>query len=813
MKLAFISLLASLAILSLAAPVTETLENLHAVSARNSVAVDDAEDLDVSLDSKAIVVPFDFDKFVTFNGFQLVAVPFSGQPAAANTLAACQAAGMFPACDHPSWYDAKCINTGQPHHLSHQGQVLSYGNDELTNFMPGKFMYTGPHGHGAILNDGNGHRWATGNDQGGLTVCVRKNPVNFNGWNITSVQINGVANAANIRAACNGAGLVPVCDHPSYYDRNCIWVGQPHHIGYPPQNRGYNNPALSAMSLRHFVYTGPHGSGALYNYDDTHRWADGNDQNGKTLCTSSPSNAITYNGFELVSVKFSGQASASTILAACQSAGMFAVCDHPSWRDGVCIYVGEPHHLSHQGQVNGYGNPALSGFMPGKFVYTGPHGHGAIYNDGGSHRWAQGGDTDAQTVCTKGTTIYNQWQIAAVKFSGQPTAANLNSVCRAAGMLPVCDHPSYNDQNCIWVGQPHHLSYPPQVGGYGSPGLIGITTNKFIYTGPHGSGSLYNDGGSHRWRTDSDNNGITLCAESAPVVFNKWIMTSLKVSGVISASSIESTCVSAGLKPVCDHPSYSDGKCVNVGQPHHLSYPPQVNSYGSPALTILTNYKFIYTGPHGHGALYNDANSHRWVNPGSESNGLTLCAIKVQSCEVSAWGHWSPCSKACGSGVQSRTRTVTKEGDSCPSLRQERACNTDACHVNTGDFGRALLASLEANMNKLTATNNNLKADAERTTVQAAATKELLVEASTDMATKKNNMEAGLAASSVAVQKCTEETNKLNEAEGAKTAAINTARDVTVIDREINIINQLKGLLNQVQCIFDLCELPHIPFS
>lgn len=61
----------------------------------------------------------------------------------------------------------------------------------------------------------------------------------------------------------------------------------------------------------------------------------------------------------------------------------------------------------------------------------------------------------------------------------------------------------------------------------------------------------------------------------------------------------------------------------------------------------------------------------------------TPCPV---NCEVSGWSGFSTCSEPCGGGTQIRTRTVTKPaahgGTACPTLAETQVCNTAPCPIN-----------------------------------------------------------------------------------------------------------------------------------
>jgi len=79
------------------------------------------------------------------------------------------------------------------------------------------------------------------------------------------------------------------------------------------------------------------------------------------------------------------------------------------------------------------------------------------------------------------------------------------------------------------------------------------------------------------------------------------------------------------------------------------------------------------------------------------SNNKSTCAVtckdkirdilykfpRPRDCIVSNWSNWKECSKPCGGGEQSRSRTILYPerygGNPCPTLESKRVCNTDPC--------------------------------------------------------------------------------------------------------------------------------------
>jgi hypothetical protein len=65
--------------------------------------------------------------------------------------------------------------------------------------------------------------------------------------------------------------------------------------------------------------------------------------------------------------------------------------------------------------------------------------------------------------------------------------------------------------------------------------------------------------------------------------------------------------------------------------------------------------------------------------------GQTVCSDTPVTCSTSAWTPWTTCSSTCGTGTQHRARTITRypeHGPFCPKLQETQLCNTQPCPVD-----------------------------------------------------------------------------------------------------------------------------------
>jgi hypothetical protein len=118
---------------------------------------------------------------------------------------------------------------------------------------------------------------------------------------------------------------------------NCVTVFTGGHLSYPPHN---NFPA----GVNKFFYAVGNGAQSLHNTGTTHRWSDGNDKDGMTLCVSwnGPSQKpVDFNGWTFTPVDIKGMSNSANILAACQAAGLQTPCDNPAYSEWQVCHGGD----------------------------------------------------------------------------------------------------------------------------------------------------------------------------------------------------------------------------------------------------------------------------------------------------------------------------------------------------------------------------------------------------------------------------------------------------------------------------------------
>merc|ERR1711871_1255223 len=100
--------------------------------------------------------------------------------------------------------------------------------------------------------------------------------------------------------------------------------------------------------------------------------------------------------------------------------------------------------------------------------------------------------------------VWHSTTFIRVQVKGVMNRHNLLHACKRLGLVPLCDHPHWNDNQCyVADGQRSwHLSYPPQDRHYGIP--VNEVRGAFFYTGGAHVGAIQNPGRTHRWANGGD---------------------------------------------------------------------------------------------------------------------------------------------------------------------------------------------------------------------------------------------------------------------------------------------------------------------
>jgi len=330
--------------------------------------------------------------------------------------------------------------------------------------------------------------------------------------------------------------MLTPCDHPAYADGKCQkFPNGWHHFSHSHHNQITGFPVDVADGMYWYCGNAYH-QWSLQSVSRTHRWSNYQDYGGFTMCVtkdnlthgSARKVLSNWRGYNFFKVKVQGEMTAQNIRNACRANHLQIPCDHWHYNDGNCVNMRiGPIHMSYPPHNRIVGFPV--DVADHVFWYTGPHGHGALENVNGSHRWADinrdyGGDTMCvQAVprsdgdARKAYDNYRGFDLFKVRVDGRmKNQENLKRACAKNGMKPVCDHPAYYDGHCIKLF-PHwlHISYRPHNSHTGFP--WNVADNTFFYTGPHGHHSLKAEGGSHRWANDQDYSGDVMCAKASDV--------------------------------------------------------------------------------------------------------------------------------------------------------------------------------------------------------------------------------------------------------------------------------------------------------
>jgi len=588
-----------------------------------------------------------------WRGYKLKRVKVNGRMESNNIYQACKAKKMRPLCNHANYADGRCIIVGGNWHMSHRSHRRQHRVPD--DLLLGTFTYCGrANGKRSLFAVANGHRWSRNSDSGGETICTKykKSQWKFKWeqYHLTRIKVKGYMLSKNILKACKKYKLKPLCDHSSYADGQCIMAGGAWHFSHPHNNRKHRVPVNKVVGA--YFYAGRANGGlAIMNTGVTHKWARRNwDRDGTAFCAKRSKGFkvnFKWHGHQMHRVVVKGVMNSDSIFKACQAKKMRPVCNHASYADGRCILIHSNWHFNHPHHARQHGVPRS--LVHGTFTYCGFANHKrSLFNRGNSHRWSNNNDKNGQTICLKSHRdeagfVYRHYHFLRVRVQGHMQSSNIFSACGKLKMRPVCDHANYADGKCRIVGGRWHFSHSHHARKYGLP--LSKILGAYFYTGRanHGLG-LMNTGSGHRWaRRHKDRDGDTFCVKRAKTFkdslsWRGFKLVRVPVRGRMKSPEIFKACKARGLRPVCNHPNYADGRCIIVGGNYHVSYPPSTRNQGLSRAFVRGTY--TYCGyANGQRSLMDTGNSHRWSR-NSDKHGETLCALPKRRRQLFVRGEW-----------------------------------------------------------------------------------------------------------------------------------------------------------------------------
>ena len=246
--------------------------------------------------------------------------------------------------------------------------------------------------------------------------------------------------------------------------------------------------------------------------------------------------------FEISNLKSKAGKYADLMISACIAIKMKPVCEHRNYcgNDKYSIFIGQTHHLSYPAHRNN-NKYSPSGFSGIRNNWKGLCNYAAKVQGGGnalcnrpinSHSW-QGTGYNPGFMCAKGktfqatleakngvaTTEYT-FEAAWLRSKSGTYSAQMLVLCSAIGMKPVCEHRSYcgKDSKSLFIGQEHHLSYPPhrRNEGFVPRGFKAIESRwngrcNYANNAASARGLCNIPGNTHSWRTPGQANPGFIC--------------------------------------------------------------------------------------------------------------------------------------------------------------------------------------------------------------------------------------------------------------------------------------------------------------